>query len=88
MTPLTLDWRLTSKVSSIKDQGDCGCCWVFSSVATAESYFLIKNNSAFDLAEEYVLDCTAGSNCTGGYIDTAMIQIKNQGIPLETADPY
>lgn len=27
--PVTFDWRILNKVTSPKDQGDCGACWSF-----------------------------------------------------------
>ena len=42
--PATLDWRKyngKNYVTSIKDQGGCGACWVFSTAAELESQMLI-----------------------------------------------
>lgn len=43
--PTSLDWRTTGKVTPVKDQELCGCCWAFSTAAVAESLFLINNNT-------------------------------------------
>lgn len=42
----------------------------------------------YDLAEQYVLDCTSGSSCNGGYPKDAIDMFVQTGIPLETAYPY
>lgn len=40
--PSSLDYRTSGKVSSIKDQGLCGCCWSFTSVGLYESFMMYK----------------------------------------------
>lgn len=49
--PASYDWRDYKKVTAIKDQGTCGSCWAFSSVAVYESLLLMKTNTIYDLAE-------------------------------------
>jgi len=84
-----LDWRSNGKVSSVKNQGSCGCCWAFSATATVESYFLIHNITTFDLAEEYFLECTgSNSTCSGGYMSAALNLSIKTGAPLESTYPY
>ena len=34
---LEKDWHKESKVSSVKNQGQCGACWIFSAVSVIES---------------------------------------------------
>ena len=40
--PLSKDWRASGDVSSIKNQGSCGCCWSFTTVGLYESWMMVK----------------------------------------------
>lgn len=62
-------------VTMPKNQGSCGSCWSFAAAAAAESK-LIKDGKysqwGIDLSEQYLLECTTGSSCNGGYLEYAM----------------
>lgn len=77
-------------VTSIKEQGDCGCCWAFATCALAESSLILKQlaTSSVDLSEQYLLKCTPGGDCEGGYLEYALKQIAAYGAPLESKYPY
>jgi C1A family cysteine protease len=76
------------KVSDVKDQGQCGDCWAFATTGLYESLLLIQQNQNYDLAEQYVLDCTSGSSCNGGIPNDALKMFTQTGIPQESAYPY
>ena len=42
--PTFKDWRSTNKVSPVQDQGKCGGCYAFATVAAIESFQAIKNS--------------------------------------------
>ncbi|KAH0455113.1 hypothetical protein IEQ34_017037 [Dendrobium chrysotoxum] len=52
-----LDWRSKGAVTPIKDQGQCGACWVFSTVAATEGINQIKNGKLISLSEQELIDC-------------------------------
>merc|ERR1712071_694076 len=53
-------------VNPIKNQGQCGSCWAFSTVGTLESAYKISAGRLFSLAEQQLVDCDKGNDgCSG-----------------------
>lgn len=93
--PETLDWRQMDGCTPVKNQGDCGACWAFAAAGVAESAYLIRTGETLDLAEQWMVNCTAAGTCDGGWYGTAfdaMISAPDlceaAGAPLEEAYPY
>lgn len=88
--PSDMDWRQSGVVTSIKDQGQCGCCWAFSAVAALEGANKLSTGKLIPLSEQQLLDCTTDTyGCDGGLITTAFDYIvKNGGIAAESDYPY
>ncbi|CAK4629131.1 hypothetical protein AeMF1_021859 [Aphanomyces euteiches] len=85
----SIDWSTSKCSSPVKAQGDCGNCWSFSSLGTAEFAHCIATGENLDLSEQQVTSCdTASSGCNGGYPSYAIDYIHNGGICLESAYPY
>lgn len=94
-SPSSSDWRSKEGqdwVTPVRDQGGCGACWAFSSIAIMESKMKIElNNSNYDidLAEQDVLSCNPyGSNCNGGLEVYALEHMRRNGTILESCFPY
>jgi len=88
--PDTKDWRDEGKVSAIKDQGQCGSCWAFSTVAFMEAQALIQGK-ALTYSEQQLVDCdTAGvdQGCNGGLMHTAFAYFESKGAEDDTNYPY
>lgn len=83
-----MDWRTSGKVTPIKDQALCGCCWAFTTNAAAESLFLINNNTNLTVSTEYLLECTKDSGCDGGYVNLAVRLALQTGLPSDKKYPY
>lgn len=67
-----VDWTTRGAVNAIKNQGQCGSCWAFSTVGTLESAWQITTGTLYSLAEQQLVDCdTSDSGCSGGWPHTA-----------------
>ncbi|MCD7463153.1 hypothetical protein HAX54_050045 [Datura stramonium] len=88
--PSEIDWRKSGVVTSIKDQGECGCCWAFSAVAALEGANKLATGKLISLSEQQLLDCTTENDgCSGGLITTAYdFIVKNGGTAAESDYPY
>jgi len=80
-TPNNVDWRKTRAVTPVKNQGQCGSCWAFSTAETVESaYYLSKVGADVPIlfSPQQVASCvTTMDGCGGG--DTAVAFSYLQG---------
>ncbi|KAI3970379.1 hypothetical protein MKX01_024026 [Papaver californicum] len=89
--PASVDWRTKGAVTPIKDQGQCGSCWAFSTIVAVEGINQIKTKKLVSLSEQELVDCDNSENqgCNGGLMEIAFEYItKNGGITTETNYPY
>jgi len=59
-----------NKCTPVKDQGQCGSCWAFSSIEAIESAWMIKGNPMTVMSEQELVDCsgsTGNAGCNGGW---------------------
>jgi C1A family cysteine protease len=91
--PESIDWRDKGAVTSVKDQGQCGSCWSFSSTGSAESSWFISKNELLNLSEQQLVDCASGRGyynlgCNGGEMDSAFKYLITNGQCSDTEYPY
>jgi C1A family cysteine protease len=94
--PNSFDWRDyqgKNWLTSVKNQGNCGSCWLFSSVSALESAVKIDLNEPnynIDLSEQEVLSCSPYNTigCYGGWEWQALNYAKNYGITDEAFFSY
>ncbi|XP_020216660.1 vignain [Cajanus cajan] len=88
--PSSVDWRKKGAVTSVKDQGQCGSCWAFSTIVAVEGINQIKTHKLVSLSEQELVDCdtTGNQGCNGGLMEYAFDFIKQNGITTENNYPY
>ena len=87
--PSAYDWRDYGRVSAVKDQGSCGSCWAFSTVANLEGLYFATKGVMKTFSEQMLVDCdTSDSGCNGGLMEYAFTWLKKNGIMLDSDYPY
>jgi len=87
--------RSLNKVSPVVDQGMCGSCWAFTSVAVYESNYLIRGGRMPNASEQHVLDCsldlvnnTEAGSCDGGWYYSVFNWWMTTPVTNRRAAPY
>ncbi|KAJ0011295.1 hypothetical protein Pint_34033 [Pistacia integerrima] len=89
--PKSVDWREKGAVTEVKNQGSCGSCWAFSTVAAVEGINQIVTRNLTSLSEQELIDCDISFNngCNGGLMDYAFeFIVSNGGLHKEEDYPY
>ena len=65
----SFDWRqLQGGSTPVRDQGYCGSCWAFGTVAPLEILISYHCGTVVDLSEQYLVSCNDdGWDCGGGW---------------------
>jgi len=91
--PASFDWTTQGAVTPVKDQGQCGSCWAFSTIGNIEGAWFLAKNPLISLAEGELVDCsTKDLGCSGGWpfwaLQDIMASPYNGRIATEQSYPY
>lgn len=83
------NWKHLKSVSHVKNQGQCGSCWAFSTTGSIESHTEIAHGNYTPLSEQQLVDCSTQNNgCNGGLFDYAFSYAASKGLESESDYPY
>lgn len=87
--PSSLNWEDSGKVTAVRNQGSCGSCWIFASIAALEAIYKIQRQLTYNLSEQQILSCVSqGWGCEGGWMNYAYEHFRDYGSIYESDMPY
>merc|ERR1711988_1484278 len=85
----TIDWTTKGAVTPVKNQGQCGSCWSFSTTGGLEGAWQLSSGNLVSMSEQQFVDCDTGSSgCNGGSMEQAFQWSESTAVATESSYPY
>lgn len=92
-TETSVNWTAQGLDSPVENQKQCSVCWAFSATYVVNNLMLKRNMSIQGrlASQQQLVDCQTSNRepgCFGGYPDSGLIYVKENGITDEKTYPY
>jgi len=85
----SVDWTTRGAVTPVKNQGQCGSCWAFSTTGGLEGAWQLASGSLTSMSEQFFVDCSKqNSGCNGGLMDQGFSFAQSHAVATESSYPY
>jgi len=84
-----VNWTTAGAVTGIKNQGQCGSCWSFSTTGAIEGLYFLNHSLLVSFSEQQIVSCDTGCYaCDGCWPYLAMEYTAQAGLEPEKIYPY
>ena len=89
VTPSSIVWSGLGATTPVKDQGQCGSCWAYSTTEGIESAIYMAEGSLAELAVQQIISCDkTDGGCQGGDLPTAFDYVQNTAGGIDSDSDY